>query len=880
MAVLRAEAWHARAVTESLERLGTSVHGLDKATAQERLCTYGPNQLPDPEPIRPWRILARQFKSFVLLLLIAAASFTVLVGEWFDAVAILTLVGLNIAIGFYQEFKAERAIRALRQLSAPTAKVRRNGVVSITPASELVPGDIVILEQGDLIPADGRFLMTTSCACNEAPLTGESMPVDKRTESLHLSEAPLAERSNMAYMGTSVVRGYAELVIVATGVHSEFGKIATLLHTSYETRKSPLQQGIDRLSRALGWASLGLVVVVFGLGLLRANASVDLLILAVSIAVAAVPEGLPAIVTVALSVGMRAMAKRNALVRNLQAIETLGTATVICTDKTGTLTRGEMSVREVLPADRVLSASSTGSASVTDLLRTFAGCATASETIGNGGVKFIGDPTEVALLEAARAHGIQMSEIEAEAPRALVIPFDSDRKMMTVVRTSQFGILVLVKGAPDVLLERSSQVSTATGERPLTSDDKTRIREELDKLAQQGYRVIGGAQRTVSSLDPKDIDEHLVFLGVAALADPPRPEVSVMIQRCQNAGIRLLMITGDHPATARAVAKEVGIANAENVLTGAELDRMNEEDFERALASSSVVARVTAEHKLRIVKALQRNGEIIAMTGDGVNDAPALKGADIGLAMGITGTDVTKESSDIVIMDDDFSTIARAVEYGRSIYSNIRKALLYLLTGNFTELTLMGLAFLFADPAPLAAVQLLWINLMTDGLPGVMLAAEGVLPDSMTRPPRRKGEPLADAAFLKTMLTVGSLNAIVLFAFYHVTLPLWGEAQAASAVFTLLVFSELLRSLANRHPLLRAWQMSEPSGRGLYLVVAGSMAMQAVVLSIPAVREVFGITSLDPMQIAIIAVATLIPYLIHEASKPAHPKRTAAHRVP
>ena len=711
-----------------------------------------------------------------------------------DCIVILTLVVLNGVIGFYQEFKAEKSIAALKKLTAPHATVRRNGQVTSIPASEIVAGDILELEAGDLIAADARLLEAAALKCIESALTGESEGVTKRAITMEQGDIPLGDRENMVFMGTSVTAGTALGVVVATGMNTELGHIAGLIEEVGGEESTPLQKKLDSFGRVLVWAALGIVALLFGLGLLRGVRPFELFMTSVSLAVAAVPEGLPAVVTVALALGVLRMSRRRALVRNLPAAETLGSTTVICTDKTGTLTVGEMTVRSLYVAGQSYEVTGEGygpggevrfegkkageqhSEPLLELATILLGCNNAHLVQENKIWKVVGDPTEGALLAAGPKAGGNLEHLENDLPKQYEIPFDSDRKRSSVIRRMPDGKLrAFTNGAPGVLLQLCTRLYTRTGIRPLADQDRQCILAQTTSMAQQALRVLASAYRELGNALPADltataVEQDLVFVGLTGMYDPPRPEAKPAVAECHDAGIRVVMITGDHPATAMAIAREIGIASAgDAAVAGVELDKMTDGDLRKRVPQITVYARVTAEHKLRIIRAWKANNAVVAMTGDGVNDAPAIKGADIGIAMGESGTEVTRQASDIIITDDNFASIVAAVEEGRGIYDNIRKTLQYLLAGNTGELLLMTVCVAAGFPSPLLPIHLLWINLVTDGLPALCLATDPIDPDVMKRHPRPRSDRITDRGFLRTMFLTGFLTAGVAFAVYPIS---------------------------------------------------------------------------------------------------------------
>ena len=845
------KAWHSLSAEEVLEHLGSTATGLSAAEAATRLAANGPNELKEGKRISTLQIFLDQFKSLIIWILIAAGVLSGVMGEVVDAIAILAIVVLNAVIGFYQEFNAEKSIAALKKMTAPHAKVRRDGAIMSILASEIVTGDILALEAGDLVAADARLLEAASLKCIESALTGESAGVMKQPQALAQREVPLGDRTNMLFMGTSVAAGTGQAVIVATAMQTELGRIAGLLAQETQEEGTPLQKKLDSVGHILVWAALGIVALLFGLGMLRGTDLYELIMTSVSLAVAAVPEGLPTVVTVALALGVLRMSRRHALVRKLPAVETLGSTTVICTDKTGTLTAGEMTVRALYVSG--LSYEVTGDdygpdgevliegrppdeqhkAPLLEFATVLIGSNNSHLVHEEGAWKTVGDPTEGAMLSAGAKAGGDRDRIERELPKEHEIPFDSDRKRSTVIRRMPDGRLrALINGAPDMLLALCTQIYTSAGVRPMTDEDRQGIVAQNDAMASQALRVLGSAYRDLDSassadLDADTVERELVFVGLTGMYDPPREEAKDAVAKCRAAGIRVVMITGDHPHTASAIARELGLASSDtSAVSGVELDAMSDDELRQRAGQACVYARVSAAHKLRIIHALKANGDIVAMTGDGVNDAPAIKGADIGIAMGKTGTEVTKQAADMIITDDNFATIVAAVEEGRGIYDNIRKTLQYLLAGNTGELLLMFVAVLLGLPAPLLPIHLLWINLVTDGLPALCLATDRIDSDVMARNPRPRSESITDAKFVRSMVFTGFLTAGVAFAVYYYGLQTGTTESARSASFAVLVFAELLRSFGARSETKPIWRIPFFSNRPLIVVVAISFGLQ------------------------------------------------------
>ncbi|MDH5203458.1 MAG: HAD-IC family P-type ATPase, partial [Nitrospirota bacterium] len=759
--------WHAMEVGQVLKELNTDPHsGLSSEEIRSRLEKYGYNELKKEERISPLSIFVNQFKNILIIILLIATVLSALVGEIFDAALILVIVVFCAVLGFIQEYKAEQALEALKKMLSPTITVLREGEEEEIPSKELVPGDILLLEAGDKIPADARLIELHSLKCDEAPLTGESVPVGKDLKPL--SEKTLvADRKNMVLTGTTVTYGRGKAAVTSTGMNTEFGKIAEEV-TAVETEKTPLEKRTDEIGKWLGIISLAICFLVAGISVAReilGDGRVDLpfivtmVMFAVALAVAAVPEALAAIVTGALAIGMHQMAKRNALVRKMPAVETLGCTTVICSDKTGTLTKGEMTVRKIFTGGSFIEVTGVGytpegefkgsdvnvqrNQSLLLLLQGGLLCSDAvlEEKEGKWFIK--GDTTEGALVVSAAKAGFHQAEMRLENPRIEEMPFSSERKRMTTVHQMQDGKrTAFMKGAPEIVLERCTSITDGNGTRPLTEDDRAKILKANEEMAQGALRVLGLAYREISlaiACTEEGVECDMVFIGLAGMMDPPREEAIEATKICKQVHIKPVMITGDHKLTAVAVAKEIGIYNeGDMVLTGEELEKMSDEDFEKIVNKVTVYARVSPMDKLKIVKAWKKRGEVVAMTGDGVNDAPALKHADIGVAMGITGTEVTKEASDMVLSDDNFATIVKAIERGRWIYDNIKKYLTYLLRCNITEVIVIGGVVLIMGPEylPLLPAAILYINLVTDGLPALALGVAPPDPDIMQRPPR------------------------------------------------------------------------------------------------------------------------------------------------
>jgi Ca2+-transporting ATPase len=892
------DSWHSRPTQDVLAVIASDPSvGLTTREARRRLDADGPNALRTGRKVSALDLLVGQFHSVVVWVLIGAAAVATAIGEPIDGTAILAIVVLNALIGFLQEHRAERAVAALARLAAPRARVVRSGHAVLVPAAEVVRGDILLVEGGDVVAADARLLEVTALRTNEATLTGESEAVDKRVDPCPL-DAIIPERRNMVFLGTSAVSGVGRAAVVATGMATEMGRIAALLETA-SPGETPLERKLDQVGRRLLGACLAIVAVVFGLGLLRNMPPLELVMSAVSLAVAAIPEGLTAVVTIALALGMQRMARRAALVRRLPSVETLGCAEVVCTDKTGTLTVGEMTVRRVVTATDVFHVTGDGYAIdgtvfadgeahmpagkevVFELLLAAAACNDAELTQVDGRPGIVGDPTEGALLVAAAKVGITRESVDREMPRLGGLPFDSDRKRMSVVRRHDGRPWAFVKGAPEVILERCATIRTPRGTETLADSMRARMIEANALLASDALRVLAFARRPLDDLPASvDAEKELTFLGLAGMQDPPRPEAREAVSRCKRAGIRTVMITGDHPDTARAVARELGIlATGDEVVAGRELESMSDDELRRRVRQLAVYARATAEHKLRIVRAWKANGVVVAMTGDGVNDAPALKEASIGIAMGITGTEVTKEAADLVITDDNFASIVAAVEEGRGIYDNILKTLGYLLAGNAGELAVMLVAALLGWPLPLLPIQLLWINLVTDGFPALALATDPIDPGVLDRPPRRPDSALLDRRALGRFVSIGAMSAAVTLVVFGAELARGDLAEARNAAFTVLVFEELFRSFSARSDTKIVWEVGLFSNLRLLAVVAGTFGLQLAMHHVPALAAIFGgrPVMLD-RYVTWVAIA-LVPVTVIELTKLAR-RLTGQRRAP
>jgi len=850
--------WHTLTTAEVAGRLEvTAASGLTATEAQRRLDQHGPNRLAEAPPRHWTAILLGQFKDFMILVLLAAAVLAGLTGELPDVAVIVAIVVLNAAIGFSQEYRAQAALRALRRMAAPSARVRRDGQVATLPADQLVPGDVVLLEAGVIVPADLRLVEAVDLAAEEAALTGESQPAAKLSDTLTDPALPVGDRHNLAFKGTVIVRGRGLGLCVATGMHTELGRIAGLLAAAKEDR-TPLQRRLAAFGRRLSLLVIAICAVVLAAGLLRGEPLMLMLLTAISLAVAAIPEALPAVVTISLALGARKMVARHALMRSLPAMETLGSVTYVCTDKTGTLTQNRMQVRAWHVDGE---ASSTPPATLRGSWLRLRDALAVSNDVEAGAAGPVGDPTEVALFEAAEAMGLAKVDALQRLPRVAEVPFDSARQRMVTVHRDEAagGLLAFVKGAPEAVL-------------PLCSLDEA-ARQALQRvatvMADSGQRVLAFAQAAPEHADVSDgaLESGLTFLGLVGMEDPPRPEAGAAVRACREAGIVPVMITGDHPATAGRIAREVGLLPADGrVITGAELEDLDDPTLAQALRAPVAFARVSPEHKIRIIDLLKRQGEFVAMTGDGVNDAPALKRADIGIAMGRSGTDVAREASDMVLLDDNFATLVGAVREGRRIYDNVRKFVKYTMTSNSAEVLTILLAPFLGMPLPLLPVHILWINLVTDGLPGLALTIEPAERGVMRRPPRPPGESLFARGLWQHMVWVGGLMAalaLLVLAWSHGT----GGTSWQTLVFTVLVFAQLMHVLAIRSEHDSLLSIGLMSNAPLLAVIGGSVLVQLAIVYTPLGNRWFRTEPLSLAELGVACGAALVVLLAVEAEK-------------
>ncbi len=871
--------WHTLTTSEVLDQLQSRPAGLAQAEAGKRLEQYGPNELQAAQQISPWHILLEQFKNVLILILLAATVISLFLGHGVESIVIAIIVLFAVVLGFVQEYRAERAIEALRKMASPTATVLRDGTEEKVAARDLVPGDVIILHTGDRIPADARLLEAINLQVEEAALTGESVPVEKHIHALNKVDLPVGDRKNMIYAGTAVTYGRGQALVVATGMQTEFGKIAQMLQ-EVETGRTPLQQNLDKVGTILARAAFVVVAVIVVLGLLRGQPFVEMLISGIALAVAVVPEALPAVVTISLAIGVQKMVKRNALIRRLHAVETLGSTSVICSDKTGTLTRDEMTVRRLYSAGEIFSVSGAGyspqgefstnggtpSAPTPALRQMLTAAALASDTrllqLPDSGWDIKGDPTEGALVVAAAKAGLHKDALDAEYPRVHEIPFSSETKRMTTIHESAGKLVAYAKGAPEVILEDCDYVLAADGIQALDAAGRDQIMSHAQDMAGQALRVLGVA--TKSDATPVNAGQAMTFLGLVGMIDPPRSEAKAAIVVSTEAGIRPVMITGDHPLTAQAVAQELGLLrNGGRVVTGAQLEEMSDEQLQREVDDISVYARVSPAHKLRVVTAWQSRGHIVAMTGDGVNDAPALKKADIGIAMGITGTDVTKEAAAMTLTDDNFASIVAAVEEGRGVFGNIKKYLMYLLSSNIGEIGLMAGSALLGLPLPLTAVQILYVNLATDGLPALALSVDPPETDLMKRKPRDPRTGIFTRPVVTLMVLGGLWSTLI-----NLGLFIWAlnsgrsQAEAMTMTFVSLVLIQFFKAYNFRSDRLSV--IDKPfANKWLNLAVGWELILLVLIVYLPFLHEAFSTYALPWLDWVIVAAlsVTIVPVL-------------------
>jgi Ca2+-transporting ATPase len=877
-----------RAVIAALK---SRARGLTSAEARERLSEFGPNELAKKRGISPWRLFLEQFKSILIIILLFAVVLSAVIGEPIDAIIIGVIVLFACGLGFIQEYRAERAMEALKKMAAPTASTLRDDREQQIPARDLVPGDIVILRTGDRIPADALLLEAVNLKTNEAPLTGESAPVEKTNTAVQ-AKASIGDRRNMVFTGTSAVYGRGTAIVTATGMKTEFGKIAGMLQ-DVKTERTPLQINLDRMGKRIAIVGLSLCLVLAILGIFRGHEFLEMLVWGIALAVAAVPEALPAVVVISLALGVRRMVKRHALIRRLPAVETLGCTTVICSDKTGTMTQDQMTIRRVYSGGRLLDVAGAGydpvggfsldgkaydvntDAGVIDLLRIGCLCNDARliQTDGatDGAWSIKGDPTEGAFLVAAAKGGLLTEAENARYPRVREVPFSSETKMMTTFHKTPGGEVAYVKGAPEVILDRCSYVVRDGQQRSLSNVEEASILAISRTLASEGLRIIGLASKPIGDSGDRGADREFVFSGMVGMIDPPRPEVKAAIKSCDEAGIKTVMITGDHKLTAVAVARELGVLKQGTVMSGAELDTLTDDQFDKIVGQVDVFARVSPAHKLRVVTALIGQGHVVAVTGDGVNDAPALKKADIGIAMGIAGTDVSKEAAAMVLTNDNFASIVAAVEEGRGIYDNIKKYLMFLLSSNIGEILLMAAAILLGPviglpygAIPLIAIQILWVNLATDGLPAIALSIDPPAPDIMKHKPRPRGQGIFTKPVLILMGVGGLWSCIVNLGIFKWALDSErGMLEAQALCFLTLIIIQFFKAYCFRSDTHSIFRIGFFRNKWLNLAILWEVALLAVIVYAPFLQDSFHTFSLSASDwaIVILSAGTVFPVL-------------------
>lgn len=868
--------WHALKLTEVYETLHTSEEGLGDAEAAERLKKHGRNELRSKPPKTILQMLKAQIVDPMVLILIGAAAFSAILQEWTEAAVIFVIVIVNAVIGIVQEKKAQSSLEALRNMSAPTARVLRQGEESVIPASDLVVGDVVMLGDGDMVPADLRLIDSANLKVQEASLTGESVPSEKEAEDILPEDCPLGDRSNMAYTSAIVTYGRATGVVVATGMDTEVGNIAGMLDNQDDT-DTPLKRKLNAVGKTLTIVGLIVCALIFAIGAFYQRPLIPQFLVAISLAISIIPEGLPATATIVMALGVQRMAKKNALIRKLPAVETLGSATVICSDKTGTLTLNKMTVTHIAvngdfengTTTPVENATNQHPAVYKELVYAAALCNDASLDPDRKG-EIIGDPTEGALIYLAQAFGIDHEALEDDYPRLFEQPFDSERKRMTTVHRIHEKWISYTKGAVDEMLPLCTHILTSEGVRPITEADKENITKLCLSMSEGALRVLGFAMRTLMEL-PTDDDENvefdMTFVGVTGMIDPPRKEVADSVRTCRQAGIRTIMITGDHKVTALAIAKELDIYREGNtVVSGEELDTMTDDELDDAVKTTTVFARVSPADKLRIIQSLKRTGEVAAMTGDGVNDSPALKAADIGVAMGITGTDVAKDAADMILLDDSFTTIAYAIKEGRRVYRNIQKVIQFLLVGNIAEILTLFVATLFNWDAPLLAVHILWVNLATATLPALALGVDPASKNIMKHKPVKSGT-LFEKDLVRRVIIQGIFVAAMTTCAYWIGASMGSHVTGQTMAFCVLAFSQMLRAFNQRSNTEPIWVRAEGINPWLIVSFVVSALLMACILLVPALQNAFRLTLLDGTQWLIVIGLSLMSILQVEIVK-------------
>ncbi len=869
--------WHTLSVPDALSRLTTTrERGLSSSDVARLREQYGLNQLTAKKKASAWKLLLEQFKNVLVIILLLATVMSGFLGHEVEAVTIAIIVLLAVFLGFIQEFRAEKAMEKLKEMAAPNATVIRDGEQTEIPAIELVPGDIILLAAGNRVPADSRLLEAINLRMDEAVLTGESLPSEKLTEAIQKEDAPVGDRKNMVYAGTTVAAGRGMAVVALTAMQTEFGRIAGML-ADVEEQETPLQQNLDKLGKTLAKVALGIVILISVIGFFRGQELVEIFIFGVALAVAVVPEALPAVVTISLAIGVQRMVRRHALIRKLPAVETLGCTSVICTDKTGTLTKDEMTIRKIWVAGTTVDVSGAGyapvgafsidgkktdpDAGVLELLRGGALSSDARLIQSEGAFDIVGDPTEGALVVTAAKAGMYREDLEKKAPRIGEIPFSSETKRMTTLHKTEGKTMAYAKGAPEMILPLCTRIWGPSGEETLTDGKKQEILDAARAMASQALRVLAIARK--GDTDLEGADEHMKLIGLVGMIDPPRPEVRDAIRECHGAGIRVIMITGDHPVTAEAIARELGILKDERVVTGLELEKMDDAQLDRELKEIAVFARVSPGDKLRLVTALQKQKHVVAMTGDGVNDAPALKKADIGVAMGITGTDVTKEAGAMTLTDDNFASIVAAVEEGRGIFGNIKKYLMYLLSSNIGEMIMMTAATLFGWPVPLSAVQILYLNLATDGFPALALAVDPPERDLMSQKPRDPHTGIFTKRVVALMLTGSVWLAVSILGLFWWSLNSGRSLQESMTMaFVLVVVTEFFKAYNFRSDHLSALRGTFKN-KWLNLAILWELILLICIVYVPFLQTAFGTfpLTLEDWEIIIVIAACVTPVL-------------------
>ncbi|MGD0352497.1 MAG: cation-translocating P-type ATPase [Dehalococcoidia bacterium] len=884
------ENWHNLEISEVFASLDSSREGLSQGEAQRRLAQFGPNELAEKKKISPWVIFLEQFKNFLIIILLVAVALSAVMGEVADAIVIFAIVLFAAGLSFMQEYRAERAMEALKRMAAPTASVLRDGMEIEVSATELVPGDIILLRTGDKIPADARLIEAINLKADEASLTGESVPVEKMGKAF-VGEASIGDMRNMVFTGTAAVYGRGLAVVTATGMATEFGKIATMLQ-EVEKERTPLQVSLDQLGKWIAIGALAMCFILAGIGVITApvidkQLILTMLIWGVSLAVAAVPEALPAVVTISLALGVQRMVQRHALIRKLPVVETLGCTTYICSDKTGTLTEDKMTIRRIFVDGKLIAVTGVGyepkgefhvggkvlnpqdSAALQKLLNIGSICNDTTLNSAAGVWLIKGDPTEGALVVTAAKAGLWQEELQIQFPRISEIPFSSETKRMTTTHQTSQGKIAYSKGAPEVILSSCSRIFRNGEEKALTVEDRESIMAVAQEMAEDALRVLGLAYKQLehNAVSTNDVEKGMVFVGLVGMIDPPREEVKAAVKTCDRAGIKSVMITGDHKLTAVAIARELGILKKGIASTGAEIDNLNDEKFEALVEKIEVYARVSPAHKLRVVEALTKKGHVVAMTGDGVNDAPALKKADIGVAMGITGTDVTKEAADMVLTDDNFASIVAAVEEGRGIFNNIKKYLIYLLSCNLGEILLMAVVILFgplfglpAGTIPLIAIQLLYVNLATDGLPAIALSVDPPDIDIMRQKPRPRKQTIFTMPVMRYLAGAGIWTALVTLAVF-----LWAVdsgkdiLEAQGVCFLTLILIEFFNAFNCRSLEYSLFKIGPFGNKWLIWAILGTIAMTIPIFYVPFLKETFRVHALTTIDwiVAVFSASTI-----------------------